>query len=70
MSKEIQNAFYERFLLGKKFTQMWGMTETCNVVTHFAFPEHDRTGSVERIVSNLDIKYVLISISFTMIMFP
>lgn len=62
LSKDIQNAFYDRFLPGKKFTQMWGLTEACNMVTSFAFPEHDTTGSVGRLARNIDIRCVLFSV--------
>lgn len=40
------------------FTQVWGMTETSCVATIFYYPEHDVTGSVGRMMPNLDCKLV------------
>ena len=40
------------------FTQVWGMTETSCVATMFYYPEHDVTGSVGRMMPNLDCKLV------------
>lgn len=38
------------------FTQVWGMTETSCVASRFYYPEHDETGSVGRMMPNLDVK--------------
>jgi acyl-CoA synthetase (AMP-forming)/AMP-acid ligase II len=43
-----------------KVTQVWGMTETSCVCTQFRWPEKDHTGSVGRLVANMEIKYVYI----------
>lgn len=40
------------------FTQCWGMTETSCVASMIVTPEHDTTGSVGRMLSNLDVKLV------------
>jgi len=44
--------------LDAPFTQVWGMTETSCVATMFYYPEHDVTGSVGRMMPNLDCKLV------------
>lgn len=41
-----------------KVTQVWGMTETSCVCTQFRWPEKDYTGSVGRLVANMEVKYV------------
>lgn len=38
-------------------TQVWGMTEASCVVTMFYYPEDDDTGSVGRLMPNLEAKY-------------
>jgi 4-coumarate--CoA ligase len=40
------------------FTQVWGMTETSCVASMFYYPEDDVTGSVGRMLPNLDVKLV------------
>lgn len=37
--------------------QVWGMTETSCVASMFQYPEDDRTGSVGRILPNMEAKY-------------
>ncbi|KAJ5964986.1 uncharacterized protein N7479_004862 [Penicillium vulpinum] len=58
LDKGVQARF--RSLMGddKPFTQVWGMTETCSVATMFPFPEHDDTGSVGRLIPNLEAKLI------------
>lgn len=58
LNKEVQARF--RTLLKKDipFTQVWGMTETCCIATMFPYPEHDDTGSVGRLLPNLEAKYL------------
>lgn len=58
LDKDVQARF--RSLMGDDvpFTQVWGMTETCCVATMFPYPEHDDTGSVGRLISNVEAKYV------------
>lgn len=57
LDKDVQARF--RKLMGDDgpFTQVWGMTETCCIATMFPFPEHDDTGSVGRLIPNLEAKY-------------
>lgn len=40
------------------FTQVWGMTETSCIASMFSPSEHDTTGSVGRMLNNLDVKLV------------
>jgi acyl-CoA synthetase (AMP-forming)/AMP-acid ligase II len=58
LDKGVQARF--RALMGDNapFTQVWGMTETSCVATNFPYPEHDDTGSVGRLVPNLEAKSV------------
>jgi len=39
-------------------TQGWGMTETCCIASRFLHSERDETGSVGRMLPNLDVKLV------------
>jgi long-subunit acyl-CoA synthetase (AMP-forming) len=57
LSKESQSRL--RLLLPEDATvlQVWGMTETSCVASMFYYPEDDETGSVGRILPNLDVKY-------------
>ncbi|KAI7287193.1 acetyl-CoA synthetase-like protein [Hortaea werneckii] len=43
---------------GAPFTQVWGMTETSCVCSMFNWDEYDETGSVGRMVANMDAKLV------------
>lgn len=45
-----------------RLTQGWGMTETSCGACMFYYPEADDTGSVGRILPNLDVKYVCLTI--------
>lgn len=56
LDKDVQARF--RSLMGddSPFTQVWGMTETSCIATMFPFPEHDDTGSVGRLIPNLEAK--------------
>lgn len=58
LDKNVQARF--RSLMGDNapFTQVWGMTETSCVATMFPYPEHDDTGSVGRLIPNLEAKCV------------
>ena len=57
LDKDLQARF--RSLMGDSgpFTQVWGMTETSCIATMFPYPEHDDTGSVGRLIPNLEAKY-------------
>lgn len=56
LDKDVQARF--RLLMGEEgpFNQVWGMTETSCIATMFPFPEHDNTGSVGRLIPNLEAK--------------
>jgi acyl-CoA synthetase (AMP-forming)/AMP-acid ligase II len=56
LDKDVQARF--RSLMGddSPFNQVWGMTETSCVAIMFRFPEHDDTGSVGRLIPNLEAK--------------
>ena len=41
-----------------RVTQVWGMTEATCIATTFRYPESDETGSVGRMLPNMDAKYV------------
>ncbi|KAJ5219454.1 uncharacterized protein N7498_001553 [Penicillium cinerascens] len=58
LDKDVQARF--RLLMGEEgpFTQVWGMTETSCIATMFPFPEHDDTGSVGRLIPNLEAKLI------------
>ncbi|KAJ5542743.1 hypothetical protein N7535_005167 [Penicillium sp. DV-2018c] len=58
LDKDLQAKF--RLLMGDNspFTQVWGMTETSCVATMFPYPEHDDTGSVGRLIGNLEAKLI------------
>ncbi|CAG7939539.1 unnamed protein product [Penicillium olsonii] len=58
LDKGIQARF--RSLMGDNapFTQVWGMTESSCIATHFPYPEHDNTGSVGRLIPNLEAKLI------------
>lgn len=49
---ELQNIVGQR----TGVTQGWGMTETCCIASRFLPLERDDTGSVGRMLSNLDVK--------------
>ncbi|KAJ5355535.1 uncharacterized protein N7496_012747 [Penicillium cataractarum] len=58
LDKDVQARF--RSLMGddSPFNQVWGMTETSCVATMIRFPEHDDTGSVGRLIPNLEAKLI------------
>ncbi|KAJ5787876.1 AMP-dependent synthetase/ligase [Penicillium paradoxum] len=58
LDKNVQARF--RSLMGDNspFTQVWGMTETSCIATMFPHPEHDDTGSVGRLIPNLEAKLI------------
>ncbi|KAF7589920.1 hypothetical protein BBP40_003538 [Aspergillus hancockii] len=63
LDKDIQARL--RAMLGEKApcTQVWGMTEATCIATMFPHTEQDDTGSVGRLLPNLQIKYVAPSVS-------
>ncbi|KAF2472767.1 acetyl-CoA synthetase-like protein [Lindgomyces ingoldianus] len=58
LDKVPQAQFKELLAPEAPFTQVWGMTECSCVATMFPHSEHDATGSVGRLIPNLDIKLV------------
>jgi acyl-CoA synthetase (AMP-forming)/AMP-acid ligase II len=62
LSKELQGKLHAMLAEDATCTQVWGMTETCCVATMFPYYEQDDTGSVGRLLPNIEIKYVAYSI--------
>ncbi|OOF93140.1 hypothetical protein ASPCADRAFT_209753 [Aspergillus carbonarius ITEM 5010] len=58
MDKNAQKRFQELLGPGANCTQVWGMTETCCIATMLRWDEEDETGSVGRLVPNLEAKLV------------
>ncbi|KAJ5688520.1 hypothetical protein N7462_002912 [Penicillium macrosclerotiorum] len=58
LDKTVQARFRALMGDGSPFNQVWGMTETSCVATMFRFPEHDDTGSVGRLIPNLEAKLI------------
>lgn len=58
LDKDMQARFRTLMVDGAPFTQVWGMTETSCVGMMFPHPENDETGSVGRLISNLEAKCV------------
>lgn len=56
LSKELQARLSQFLEPGVPFNQVWGMTETSCIATLFAYPEKDETGSVGRLIPNLEAK--------------
>lgn len=59
LSKESQHRLRQLLPDGTTVAQVWGMTETSCVASMFYYPEDDETGSVGRMIPNLDVKYEL-----------
>ncbi|KAH1592895.1 hypothetical protein KXV60_006992 [Aspergillus fumigatus] len=58
LDKEVQTRFRTLLQDGTPFTQVWGMTETSSIATMFTYPEDDDTGSVGRLIPNLEAKLI------------
>lgn len=56
LDKGLQARLLELVEPGVPFNQVWGMTETSCIATMFAYPEKDDTGSVGRLIPNLEAK--------------
>ncbi|KAL4996697.1 hypothetical protein BDV10DRAFT_171699 [Aspergillus recurvatus] len=61
LDKGVQGRLRKLLGPGAPFTQVWGMTETTCVAMCFEHPQSDDTGSVGRLVANVEAKYVIIS---------
>lgn len=57
LDKSVQARLSEILEDGVPFNQVWGMTETSCMATLFPYPEKDTTGSVGRLLPNLEAKY-------------
>ncbi|PYH98001.1 AMP-binding enzyme [Aspergillus ellipticus CBS 707.79] len=58
IDKDAQKRFRALLGDGANCTQVWGMTETCCIATMFPWHEEDETGSVGRLIPNLEAKLV------------
>lgn len=58
MDKDMQARFCKLISNDAPFNQVWGMTETSCIATMFTYPEHDTTGSVGRLIPNLEAKLI------------
>jgi acyl-CoA synthetase (AMP-forming)/AMP-acid ligase II len=54
----LQAQFCKLLSKGTRFGQVWGMTETCCVAMQFAYPESDDTGSIGRLIPNVEVKLI------------
>ena len=57
LGKESQEKLRQLLAPGATVLQVWGMTETSCIGSMFHYPEEDDTGSVGRMLPNLDAKY-------------
>ena len=57
LGKNNQAALQKMLSSQATVTQVWGMTEATCIATTFRYPEKDETGSVGRMLPNLDSKY-------------
>ncbi|KAL3487816.1 hypothetical protein BJX62DRAFT_212867 [Aspergillus germanicus] len=58
LDKDVQGRIQKLLGPGAPFTQVWGMTETSCIATMFPYPEDDNTGSVGRLVPNVEAKLI------------
>ncbi|CEL10842.1 hypothetical protein ASPCAL13951 [Aspergillus calidoustus] len=58
LDKDVQARIQKLLGPGAPFTQVWGMTETSCIATMFPYPEDDDTGSVGRLVPNVEAKLI------------
>ncbi|KAL4877060.1 hypothetical protein BJY04DRAFT_222382 [Aspergillus karnatakaensis] len=58
LDKDVQGRIQKLLGQGAPFTQVWGMTETSCIGMMFPYPEGDETGSVGRLIGNLEAKLV------------
>ena len=58
LDKTIQTQVRNLLSNGVPLTQAWGMTETCCASMIFPYPEEDVTGSIGRLVPNVEAKYI------------
>ncbi|KAF2122256.1 hypothetical protein BDV96DRAFT_594164 [Lophiotrema nucula] len=58
LDKDVQARFKILLPPGTPFTQGYGMTEASCLISTVAPPEHDDSGSVGRMINNLDVKVI------------
>ncbi|GAD92510.1 hypothetical protein PVAR5_1102 [Paecilomyces variotii No. 5] len=58
LDKELQSRFLKLLADDAAFNQVWGMTETSCIATMLSHSEHDDTGSVGRLIPNLEAKLI------------
>ncbi|GAB1205298.1 hypothetical protein APSETT445_003971 [Aspergillus pseudonomiae] len=58
LSKDLQEKLRVMLAKDAPCTQVWGMTETCCIATKFGAYEQDDTGSVGRLLPNIEAKLV------------
>ncbi|KAL4925699.1 acyl--CoA ligase [Aspergillus undulatus] len=58
LDKGVQGRIRMLMSEGAPFTQVWGMTETSCIAMNFPYPEGDDTGSVGRLIGNVEAKLV------------
>ncbi|KAL4736081.1 hypothetical protein BDV11DRAFT_211572 [Aspergillus similis] len=58
LDKDVQRRLGKLLGPGAPFTQVWGMTETNCLAMCFNYPETDDTGSVGRLIANVEAKLV------------
>ena len=58
LAKETQQRLYELLDPSATVTQVWGMTETSCIASMLHYPEPDTTGSVGRMLPNVDAKLI------------
>lgn len=57
LDKDLQARLLQLMGDGASFTQVWGMTETSCIATMFPHDELDVTGSIGRLIPNMELKY-------------
>jgi len=57
LGKASQDRLRQLLPPGALVNQVWGMTETSCIASMFQFPEDDSSGSVGRMLPNIDAKY-------------
>ncbi|KAF9890533.1 hypothetical protein FE257_005938 [Aspergillus nanangensis] len=58
ISKSLQGRMKAFLPAETPFSQIWGMSETCGIAICLFHPEHDTTGSIGRLVPNLEAKLI------------
>lgn len=56
LDRQLQARFLKLLSDGAAINQVWGMTETSCVATMFPYNECDETGSIGRMIPNIELK--------------